>query len=305
MELDLVLRAVVLPAAIAAAIAFAVAMARSRWRRGAPSMPRDPASSGGRVLALLVPVVAALSAATLEGRPWRPFLVPSGTAFEWLPWSIAAGSLVAALVAGGAGRIASLVTCFAASAVAVSLLVPPGLRDGSSQLVVAAVATAAAFGSSRGAIPGVARFASWWLVLSVASAMVLLSGFSKLSFVIASVAALSAALGLLAPMLPSIRAGVATSASLSIALTATAFVGAGYDETGFPFPAWLLLALAPASLAATDIRWFASRPRARVAAAVLLPVTVALVALSVATWATRGNAPTPAEADLYGIAASP
>lgn len=231
--------------------------------------------------------------------------MPSGTAFEWLPWSIAAGAMVAAAIGDGTGKLGRFASSFAASCVATGLLVPPGMRDGSWQLAAAATGVAAAIGSSQGAPGGAARFASWWLVLSVASAMVLLSGFAKLSFVIASVAALSAALALLAPLVASIRAGVAVNVALTVALVGTAFIGAGYDETGFPIACWILLALAPASLTVAEVPWVASCPKARLAVTLLLPAAVACVALAIGLAVTRAPSPAATDADLYGLAASP
>ena len=290
---------------LAAACALALAFGLFARRRAARAFGRPGAVGPIRAIALLVPLAAALSAAALEGRPTRPFLVPSGTAFEWLPWSLAAGALVAAAIGDGAGSLGRWACAFAASAVATTLLVPPGMRDGAWQLCAAAACVVAAAGATCGRPGGAARFASWWLVLSVASAMVLLSGFAKLALVIASVAALAASLALIAPFLSTIRAGVATNVAFAIALAATAFVGAGYDETGFPVACWALLAVAPASLAVADVPWVASCPKARLAATLLLPATVACVALAIGLAVTRAPSPAATDADLYGLAASP
>lgn len=304
MELDLVLRTVLAPAALALVAGLAItALLRLRGAGTPPALVRSNPSS--RIVALLVPLAAALSSAAVEGRPMRPFLVPAGTAFEWLPFAIAVGALVAAAVGDGAGRLGRISASVGAAAVSVGLLVPPGMRDGTAQLVAAAVAGACAFGASGERPVGAARFASWWLVLSVASAMVLLSGFAKLAFMIASVAALCAALALLAPFLSAFRAGISANVALSIALSATAFIGAGYDEAGFPLVAWILLAAAPASAALAELRWFAARPRARIAAIIILPALVACTALAIGFAAIRPDAATADTADLYGLAASP
>lgn len=304
MELDLVLRAVLAPAVLAVAAGLVIAFLLRSRRAGRDSDFLRPHPSS-RVVALLVPLAAALSSAALEGRPMRPFLVPAGTAFEWLPFAIAAGALVAAAVGDGAGRLGRIAASVGAAAVSVGLLIPPGMRDGTAQLVAAAVAGACAFGASGERSSGTARFASWWLVLSVASAMVLLSGFAKLAFMIASVAALSAALALLAPFLCAFRAGVSANVALSIALSATAFIGAGYDEAGFPLLAWILLATAPASSALAELPRFAARPRARFALMLALPALVACTALAIGFAATRPSAAATDAADLYGLAASP
>lgn len=304
MELDLVLRTVLAPAALALVAGLAIiALLRLRGTGTQAAFVRPNPSS--RIVALLVPLAAALSSAAVEGRPMRPFLVPTGTAFEWLPFAIAAGALVAAAVGDGAGRLGRIAASAGAAAVSVGLLVPPGMRDGTAQLVAAAVAGACAFGASGERPAGAARFASWWLVLSVASAMVLLSGFAKLAFMIASIAALSAAFALLAPFLSAFRAGISANVALSIALSATAFIGAGYDEAGFPLVAWILLAAAPASDALAELPWFAARPRVQVAAIVILPALVACTALVIGFAATRPDAATADTADLYGLAASP
>ena len=305
MEIDLVLRTVLAPAALALFAGLVITALLRLIRSGTqPVFVRPNPSS--RTVAFVVPLAAALSSAAVEGRPMRPFLVPTGTAFEWLPFAIAAGSLVAVAVGDGAGRIGRIAASVGAAAVSVGLLVPPGMRDGTAQLVAAAVAGACAFGASGERPAGAARFASWWLVLSVASATVLLSGFAKLAFMIASVAALSAACALLAPFVAAIRAGVAANAALSIALSSTAFIGAGYDEAGFPLMAWILLAAAPASAALAELPWFTARPRARIAAIVALPALVACIALAVGLAATRSDKAASTDTDdLYGLAASP
>ena len=300
MEADLVLRAVVLPAA--ATIIILVVLAAARSARRAPV--GSPATSL-TWLPLAAALPAVLSYAQQEGA--SGFVWPPSVAFSWtwVALGLAALSAVALRAAPGAVRSA------ATALLAMTVVVPPGYSGGGVRIAAAMVVGASAFAASPVRTPGVRAGASehvaWWLVFGIASAMALLSGFAKLSFVIASLSAAASMLALLSPWAPRLRPDAASTAASACALGVLCFLGLGYDESGFPWWSWALLACAPAGFAVRGFAW--GSPRARALAVIAVPTLLALVALVLALGWTgalaRFGQPAEPDRDVYGLRTEP
>jgi hypothetical protein len=189
--------------------------------------------------------------------------------------------------------------------------VPPGYSDPGGRLLAATIVAAASFAASSGlgtrGSAGASEHVAWWLVFGIASAMALLSGFAKLAFVIASLSAAASLLALNSPWAPRLRPDGASTAASACALGVLCFLGLGYDESGFPWWSWALLACAPAGLAVRGFAW--GSPRARALAVVAAPTLLALVALVLALGWTgalaRFGEPSGPDRDLYGLRAEP
>lgn len=289
MEADLVIRSVMLPAA-----AMGVAAAILTLFAG-----RTGARARGLALALL-PIVAVLPAfralAVQEGGLLASGL-PSSVSYGWLPSSALVAACCAAAVTGAGSRASMLAASVVAPFAAMALVAPPGFRGGEAQFVAAAVASVAAAVSARcvteaaGACgrPPRAEFASWWLVLSIASGFAILAGFAKLAFVAASLAASSAALGTLSIGIRGIRPGPAVAITFATALAALSFVGMAYDEAPLPRTCWVILALSPAGAAFSLLPGLRRHPRARSAVRLAAPAVLAAAALLAALAAVRAG----------------
>jgi hypothetical protein len=302
MEADLVLRAVLLPAAQAAFVVAVLAAVAAYSARRSP-VRSTPAGFSWLPLAAALP--AALSYAQQEGvagLSWPPAVAFSWT---WVALSLAALSTIA--LAATPAVVRSVLPAF----LALSVVVPPGYSDPGGRLFAAAIVGAASFAASsvRGARgpAGASEHVAWWLVFGIASAMALLSGFAKLAFVIASLSATGSMLALLSPWMSRLRPDGASTAASACALGVLCFLGLGYDESGFPWWSWALLACAPAGLAVRGFAW--GSPRARALAVVAVPTLLALVALVLALGWTgalaRFGQPADADRDLYGLLDEP
>ena len=294
-----------------------------RWKRpsftvaggtGTPSSDRGSLghapSRGSRFVpfvAVLLPVMVAL--AVQEAITLREVFAhfPATVSYGALPWAMLAAVAAAIVMGNGSGVMSRVVGAIAVPAMAFVFVSPPGLGGGTPQLVALAIAAlvgvAACSVSGR---PGPAPLLGWWLVLAVASIMVLLSGFAKLAIVIGALSAMSATLAVCAASIgrPAMGNGLATS--LVTAFVACAFLGCGYDESNFPRWTWALLAVAPAATALVGIPGVRSRPWLRTAAIVLAPAAVAALALAAALLATAMTAgPADSVADPYASAMLP
>lgn len=304
MELHLVLHAVVLPA-FAAAFPWALACVAIRRASGSPG-PSRARLLADRLLAVLVVVPALASLARQQGS-----LVPFGAwpprvASEWLPWSIVAAALVAAAAGARGGHVLAVACSAVASAVSMVLVAPPGMSGGGSQLVAAAACTLACACASRPAVrTGIAPHAAWWLMAAAGSAMVLLSGFAKLAFVLGALSAGMAAIGAASLLLGGTALGAAASASICCAFSLCMFVGHGYDEAGFPGWCWWLPVVAPAAMALGELRPLGTRPRLRAAVVVLVPAALAWAAVLAAAVMTEGHRTGTAPDDAYVTSARP
>jgi hypothetical protein len=269
MELDLVLRAVMLPAAAVALACLAIrpALRRALGRRA------DAAMEG--LLPVLASLVVFRALAVQQGERFLAGLAP-GVAYGWLPAAVLLAAIVAATVGAGASRLAVRIACVAAPAAAFGLLAPPGFRGGEAQLVAAAL-TALAATLTVPAFRGLPRagFAAWWLTLSAASALPIVAGFAKLGFVAAALAAAAAALGALSALRLCAACGPMMHVAMVTALGCIAFVGMAYDEAPLPRWCWISAALAPAC-SALAARLPASIPSRVRAAAIIVAPSVAI-----------------------------
>jgi hypothetical protein len=114
-------------------------------------------------------------------------------------------------------------------------------------------------------------------------------------------------LALASPWAPRLRPDGASTAASACALGVLCFLGLGYDESGFPWWSWALLACAPAGLAVRGFAW--GSPRARALAVVAVPTLLALVALVLALGWTgalaRFGQPAEPDRDVYGLRTEP
>lgn len=261
------------------------------------------------VATAVVPVAVAL-AVQESVAPTEVFThFPPNVSYGALPRALLAGALVAWPIGAGSGGLGAIASAFAVPAVAIVLVQPPGLRDGGPQLVAVAAACLGALATVTGrALPGgrsaAPRFASWWLLFAVASAMVLLSGFAKLAIVLGALSATAATLAVaaLAGCAPTLTNG--TAACLATAFAACTLAGQGYDEAGIPRAAWWLLAFAPAASALGQVPALRPRPRLAAVLGACLPAAAAFIALAIALAVTGlpGSAATDRDG-TYGLAA--
>ena len=296
MEADLILRAVALPALGAlAALLVAVAFARRVGRR-----------AGSAILSAL-PMLAVLPAfralAVQEGGTWSSGLPPA-VSYGWLPGAFAVAAAVACAVAAGGTAAAARFASVAAPFAAMSLLSPPGFRGGEAQLGAAAIGSLAAFAASSAGGPSRAGFASWWAVLSLASGFAIVSGFAKLAFIAASLAAASAAFGVVSTVIGSVRARTALDVTFATALACIAFVGMAYDEAPLPRACWAALALSPCVASLGHVPALRTRPRAAATVRFAAPVVAAGLALAAALLAV-GTGQTPVDGDPYAAIVAP
>lgn len=277
-------------------------------------LKRPSSAFGGGIGSRFVPIVAvllpvAVSEAVQEAVTVRELLahLPTTVSYGALPWAMLAAVAAAIFMGNGSGALGRVVGAVLVPAVAFVFLSPPGLGGGEPQLVALSIAALAGFAACGvSGRPGPAPLLGWWLVLAVASVMVLLSGFAKLAVVLGAVSAMAATLAVCTVTTGRPVMGNGLSVTLVTALAACAFLGCGYDETGFPRWTWALLAAAPAATALASVRAVDSRPRLRTAVIFLGPAAVAALALAAAMFATASTASTTdSAADPYASAPHP
>ena len=302
MEADLVLRAVLLPAAQAF---FALALLAAWAGRATPRPSACVSATPWSWLPLAAALPAVLSYAQQEGAPG--FAWPPAVAFSWAWVALGLAALSAAALHATPGAVRAAVPAL----LAMSVVAPPGWSDGGVRLAAAMLVGASAFaassGRTTGARAGASEHVAWWLVFGVASAMALLSGFAKLAFLIASLSAAASMLAIHSRWAPRLRPDGASTAASACALGVLCFLGLGYDESGFPWWSWALLACAPAGLAVRGFAW--GSPRARALAVIAVPTLLALVALVLALGWTgalaRFGQPAEPDRDVYGLRTEP
>ncbi len=284
MELDLLLRAVMGPAAMAVAVLVVLRLAfgARRWAASAPAW----------VAVLMVSAPIAAFAHQEGGLRWPPAL-----AYDWLPVAMAAAAGIAfglRLPPAGSWRW-RLGASVGAAFVSLSVIAPPGHSSAEWRLLAAAIVSASAFGAASGwgglpAAPGHAPasrlaaampFLSMWAVAAAGSVVVILSGFAKLAVVMGALSACSAALAVGAFAVRGTRAGGATSVAFAVILGAAAWFGLGYDEAGIPSAAWVVLAMSPAA-SASALAVPAARPRTSMIVSAAAPAAVAAAAVAIA-----------------------
>jgi len=294
-----------------------------RWRRPSPTsgggVGVQPAagskllhapSRGSRfvpIVAVLLPVLASM--AVQEAVTLRESFTcfPATVSYGALPWVMLAAVAAAIVMGNGSGALSRVAGAMLVPSVAFVFLSPPGLGGGIPQLVALAIAALAGVAAcSVSGRPGPASFLGWWLVLALASVMVLLSGFAKLAVVLGALSAMAATLAVCAATIGRPVMGNGLAVTLVTALAACAFLGCGYDESSFPRWTWALLASAPAATALAAVPAMKPHPRLRAAGIVLGPAAVAAIALAAAMLATAAtNGPADSAVDPYASALRP
>ena len=283
MELDIILRAVFAPA-------FAVFVAAVVLHM----ITRKGAVAGRRAFGL------DQTASWLAPRRWMPLLIvapaiaahvhlqpgfewPCATSYECLPVALAIGAGVSVLTSTVSNRQGQLLATVGTAACAMFILKPPGLGGVGYQIFAAAIAVLASFGAAKPATQfRVAPFVALWIIAACASVLCVLSGFAKLGIVLGALSGGSAALAVAAAIVPSVRLGRAGATAYTCALTACMFIGAGYDESGFPWWTWVMLAISPALMGIGARFVPATRSRMQFCAIVAAPAALALCAVTCA-----------------------
>lgn len=256
------------------------------------------------LVAVLLPVMASMSVQESVSHQQLFTCFPSGVSYGALPWALHAAVAVSLAIGNGAGMMGRATGAIAVPTVAMVFLSPPGLGGGVPQLVALAIAVMSGFAvAGISGRPGPSPMLGWWLVLAVASAMVLLSGFAKLAIVLGSLSAMAAALAACAAAFgrPVMGNGLATA--FVTAFVACVFLACGYDESGFPRWTWAMLSAAPAAMALGSIPTVRARPRLCAVAIAMAPAAIAAIALASAMLATGRSA--DSAADPYALSARP
>jgi hypothetical protein len=311
MEADLALRAVALPAAVAAVVAWlSVTVFAGRAARHAL------AGAVVRWLAVLLAVLPVAWAIAFQEGSAGAVLRPS-VAFQWLGWAAAVAATVAAVGSMQPGRGACAVAGSVAALATCVMIRPPGLPGEGPRLAAALGAALAgagmaiAFGGAREG-PGPAdprraawpALAAWWAALSVGSGMVLVSGFAKLAVACGALGASAAAWAVLAAWFPRMAAlAPAASAAFAATFGALVLVARGYDESGFPAWSWWALTASPGAACVAAWPALARRPRLRAVATVAAPALAAIAALAAAKASTAGGSASPSDYALARTAA--
>lgn len=337
MEIDAIIGAVIVPAAVAAALLFALRTARARVQWLGSTTP--PA------LALALATVLA-SRHQFSGLFWPPRI-----ALESLPWVVACAALVASVVrevvpsrglsprpqpldasngapkstqdsaqgstqdnprdsaadnasdTRSASAIAAVVTCV----VALFLLKLPA-GDAATRIAftgLVAMAAASAALTFRRAGPGCA-IAMWGSAACMAGLAVMAS-LAKVSLVLGAFSATAAAIAVLAAVQRPLLLGAPGAALWATVLGATAMLGMSYDEAGLPPVVWWLAGTSPLAACIGLVPRIARRPRTAAVVRVGAPIALALIAVIIAGVtlarhaADQPESPAPSY-DQYGLA---
>lgn len=305
MELDLALRAVAAPVAAMAALAWLLAALACRAARVRNGFPADPSVTMAWPARWALTTLAMLPvgwAVAFQEPSWRDVAAPA-VSYQWLGWAAVASASVSSAMSVVPGRAMAATAAVVASVVTCAMVKPPGLPDAGPKLVAALAAAIGGVGAARSmhgaagghsAAPAWAVLAGWWACITVASGMVLLSGFAKLAVACGALSASAAAWAVMSAMVPRLASvAPAISGAFAATLGVLCLVARGYDESGFPAWCWWLLAAAPGAGALAA--WPARRGHARIAAAVaiLAPPTFALAALVAARSSVAAPAGSP------------
>jgi len=292
MPKQIAIHGVLVPVIVALAAVALVLVAEALWRRfdrpvvARPSRSRRAVAwlhgrlDGARVMAPAVAIAFALSFHARQGVRWPP-----ASAWEWLAPAVAAVALVAWLVPGRAGILIGSLAAGAATAWALAL---PGFKEwpwrlglGSSVFVLSMILSLAWRSdrherSSRGI--RVAELAAVAIAFGGLAAVVIASGFEKLTTTLMAIAFTLAGAALLATLVSRLRLGSASAAPLSMLLVGAAAVAASYGADDFPFWHWPVAAAAPLAALAVSwpSRWWGWRPAMR---AIMQFVAVAIIAI--------------------------
>ena len=295
MELDIVLRAVFAPAlavCVAALLLHVVSRAilartpnnsfRARAVRYLTPLRWMP------LLLVLPPIVAHLH--LQPGFVW-----PCTTSYAWLPVALLISAAIALVTGSVTSRFAQVVVAVVTAASTLVVLNPPTISGVGYQMVGVLIAATAALGAGTAALGAglaarptahtrVAPFVALWLVAACASVLCVLSGFAKLGIVVGALSAGSAALAVASVMASSVQLGYGGAVTFACTMAACMFIGAGYDESGFPLAAWAAVAISPAFIAVSQLPVFATRPRIQWCVTIAAPAAVVLCAVVMALW---------------------
>ena len=282
MELDIIIRAVFAPAFAVFVAALALHMiSRKGSAVGRRALALDHTASWLtplRWMPLLIVVPAIAAHVHLQpGFEW-----PCVTSYEWLPVALAIGAVIS-VITSTVSKQGQLLATVGTAVCAMFILKPPGFAGVGYQLLAATITVVASLGAAKPATQfRVAPFVALWIIAACASVLCVLSGFAKLGIVLGALSGGSAALAVAAAIVPSVRLGRAGATAYTCALTACMFIGAGYDESGFPWWTWVMLAISPALMGIGARFVPATRSRMHFCAIVAAPAALALCAVTCA-----------------------
>ncbi|MEY4943377.1 MAG: hypothetical protein RL254_1558 [Planctomycetota bacterium] len=283
MELDIILRAVFAPAFAVFVAALVLHMiSRKGVVAGRSAVLLDHTASWLtplRWMPLLIVVPAIAAHVHLQpGFEW-----PCVTSYEWLPVALVIGAVVSVITSTVSNHQGQLLATVGTAVCAMFILKPPGFAGVGYQILAATIAVVASLGASKPAMEfRVAPFVALWIIAACASVLCVLSGFAKLGIVVGALSGGSAALAVAAAIVPSLRLGRGGATACACALTACMFIGAGYDESGFPWWTWVMLATSPALMGIGARFVAATRPCMQFCVVVAMPTALALSAVACA-----------------------
>lgn len=309
MELDIILRAVFAPAlaSFVAALVLHV-ISRKGVVAGRSALVLDHTASWLtplRWMPLLIVVPAIAAHVHLQpGFEW-----PCVTSYKWLPVALAIGAVVSVITGTVSNHQGQLLATVGTAVCAMFILKPPGFAGVGYQIIAATIAVVASLGAAKPATQfRVAPFLALWIIAACASVLCVLSGFAKLGIVVGALSGGSAALAVAAAIVPSVRLGRGGATACACALTACMFIGAGYDESGFPWWTWVMLAISPALMGVGARFVPATCSRTQFCAIVAAPAALALCAVACAVLLSGVLTRQPAQSsngDTYNSPAQP
>ena len=308
MELDIILRAVFAPAlAVFVAALLLHMISRKGGVAGRRALFADHVAlwlTPLRWMPLLIVVPGIAAHIHLQGG----FEWSCTTSYEWLPIALVIGAGVS-VVTSNLSSLNGQLLATAAAACAMFTLKPPGFGGQGYQVLAAAIAVLASLGAAKPASQfRVAPFVALWIMAACASVLCVLSGFAKLGIVLGALSGGSAALAVAAAISSSVRLGRGGATAFACALAGCMFIGMGYDESGFPWWMWAMLAASPA-LMGVGMRFVpATRSRTQACVVVAAPAALAVCAVACAVLLSGVLTRQPAQSsngDPYNSATQP
>ena len=308
MELDIILRAVFAPAlAVFVAALLLHMISRKGGVAGRRALFADHVAlwlTPLRWMPLLIVAPAIAAHIHLQGG----FEWSCTTSYEWLPIALVIGAGVS-VVTSNLSSLNGQLLATAAAACAMFTLKPPGFGGQGYQVLAAAIAILASLGAAKPASQfRVAPFVALWIMAACASMLCVLSGFAKLGIVLGALSGGSAALAVAAAISSSVRLGRGGATAFACALAGCMFIGIGYDESGFPWWIWAMLAVSPA-LMGVGMRFVpATRSRTQACMVVAAPAALAVCAVACAVLLSGVLTRQPAQSsngDPYNSATQP
>jgi len=308
MELDIILRAVFAPALTVFVAALLLHMiSRKGGVTGRHALFADHVAlwlTPLRWVPLLIVAPAVAAHIHLQGG----FEWSCTTSYEWLPIALVIGAGVSVVTSNLSSLNGQLLATVAA-ACAMFTLKPPGLGGTGYQVFAVTIAVLASLGAAKPASQfRVAPFVALWIMAACASVLCVLSGFAKLGIVLGALSGGSAALAVAAAISSSVRLGRGGATAFACALAGCMFIGIGYDESGFPWWIWAMLAASPA-LMGVGMRFVpATRSRTQACVVVAAPAALAVCAVACAVLLSGVLTRQPAQSssgDPYNSATQP